>query len=132
MMENRHIVTVVVYDPGQDARIPLFQVPADHVFTVEAAYATADRATAAHADNHFELTLQNGGSDQSGTDAISDEIGGVGGWAANTHKDFTIVDGSGDIEAGDWLMLDYDESGTVAPGLIAVTIEYVDGIGSTA
>lgn len=131
-MINRHVLTVTITDPGQDARIPLWKVPADHMHTVEAAYATADRATAAHADNHFELTLQNGGSDQSGTDAISDAIGGVGGWAANTAKNFAITSGSGGIEAGDWLMLKYDESGTVAPGIITVSIEYVDGVGSKA
>ncbi len=131
-MINRHIVTLAIYDPGQDARIPVFKVPADHMYSVEAAYATMDRAVAAHADNHITLTLQNGGSDQSSTDAISDAIGGTGGWAANTAKNFAIINGSGGIEAGDWLMLKYDEAGTVAPGIITVSIEYVDGVGSKA
>jgi hypothetical protein len=131
-MECRNILTVVVYDPGQDAKIPLLKVPDDHVYTVEAAVASTDRATVAHATNIFTLQLQNGGSAQAGTDAISDAIGGTGGWAANTAKNFAITAGAGDLTAGQWLMLVYDEGGTVAPGEIVVTIEYVDGIGSKA
>lgn len=131
-MINRKVLTVVVYDPGQDASIPLLKVPADHAYTIEAAYATVDRTVAAHADNRFALTLLNGGSAQAGTDAISDAIGGAGGWVANTAKAFAITDGSGQLDAGEWLMLKYDENGTIAPGEIAVTVEYVDGVGSTA
>lgn len=132
MMDNKKVLTVVIYDPGQDAKIPLLKVPARHVYTIELAEATVDRATAAHADNHFELTLLDGGTDQAGVDAISDEIGGVGGWAANTAKLFTITNGLGDLQPGEYLMLNYNESGVVAPGLIAVTITYVDGIGNKA
>lgn len=131
-MENRHVLTVVISDPGQDARIPLLKVPTDHTYTIESAVASVDRVTAAHADNRFALTLENGGTDQAGTTDISDAIGGAAGWAANTAKSFAITAGSGDITEGKYLMLDYAEDGTVAPGLITVTIEYVDGIGSKA
>jgi len=136
-MENREVKTVAIYYPGQDAVVPLFKVPADHVYTVEAAYATDDRATAADAANYWTLKLLNGDTDQSGTDAISDEIGGAAGWEANTPVAFTITSGSGDLSAGQWLMAKFDETidgigGAVAPGLIVVTIEYVDGIGSKA
>jgi len=131
-MIHRHVQTFIVYDHGQDARIPLLRVPANHMYTVEAAYATLDRALAAHADNHVDLTLQNGGTDQAGTDAISSAVGGVAGWAANTAQPFTITDGAGGITAGEWLMLKYDEAGAVAPGLICVTVEYMDGVGSKA
>lgn len=131
-MINRHVMTVVVYDPGQDARIPLLKVPEKHQYTIEKAYATADRATAADGTNHWALTLQNGGADQTGVVAIGSSVGGAEGWAANTPKTFSITDGLGGLSAGQWLMLAYDENGVVAPGLIAVTIEYVDGVGVTA
>jgi len=131
-MINRKVLSVTIYDPGQDSRIPLFKVPAGHEYTVEAAYASTDRAVTAHATNKFTLTLQNGGSAQAGTTAISDAIGGDGGWAANTPVAFAITSGSGDLTAGQWLMVKYDEGGTIAPGEITVVVEYVDGVGSKA
>jgi hypothetical protein len=130
---NRHVQTFVVYDPGQDARIPLFKVPAGHGYTVEKAYATLDRAVSSHATKTVAIKLQNGGTDQSGTDAITDIVGGANvAWAANTAKPLTVTAGAGLLDAGEWLMLNYDENGTVAPGEICITVEYVDGIGSKA
>lgn len=131
-MINRKVMTVVVYDPGQDAKIPLLKVPDDHGYTIEKAYATIDRAVTADATNIVSLSLLNGGSAQAGTTAISDVVGGTGGWAANTAKPLTITAGSGLLDAGEWLLLKYDEGGAVAPGEICLTIEYVDGIGSKA
>ena len=131
-MINRKVQTVVVGDPGADAKIPLLKVPDDHAYTIEKAYVTFPIALAAHADNHVTFSLLNGKTDQSGADAISDAVGGAEGWAANTPKPLTITAGSGMLTAGQWLMAKYDEAGTVAPGPMAITIEYVDGVGATA
>lgn len=130
-MENRHVQTFVIYDPGQDAIIPLLRVPDDHVYTVEAAYASVDRATEA-ATAYFTEQLYNGGTAITGTTAITDAVGGSLGWAANTYKEMTVVDGSGDLTAGQWLTVKHDETNAVTPGVIAITVEYVDGIGSKA
>lgn len=133
-MIHREILTVPIYDPGQDALIPLLKVPEDHVYTVEKATVTVDRAVAADEDELFAAALLNGGTDQTGTTAISDTIGGAGGWEANTPVSFAITAGAGDLTAGQWLLFKYDETVTegIAPGLIVVSVEYVDGIGSKA
>ena len=51
---------------------------------------------------------------------------------ANTPQAMAITAGSGKLTEGQWLLAHYDESGTVAPGLVCITIEYVDGIGYKA
>lgn len=133
-MIQRHILTVPIYDPGQDSLIPLLKVPDDHLYTVEKATVTVDRAVAASETELFAATLLNGGTDQTGTAAISNAIGGAGGWEANTPVSFTITAGAGDLSAGQWLLFKYDETVTegIAPGLVTVSVEYVDGVGSKA
>ena len=131
-MENRHVVSFILYDPGQDAIVPILRVPDDHVYTVEAAYATVDRTTAA-ATAYFTEQLYN--ADTPGTavvTAVTDAVGGSLGWVANTAKTMTVVDGAGDLTAGQWLVVKHDETNAVTPGVISITVEYVDGIGSKA
>lgn len=130
-MENRHVLSVAIYDPGQDAVVPVFRVPTDHVYTVEAAYATVDRTTAA-ATAYFTGQLLNGGTAGTATTAISAACGGSLGWTANVPKEMAITDGSGDLTAGQWLVYKHDETFAVTPGVVTVTVEFVDGIGSTA
>lgn len=131
-MENRKILTAVIYDPGQDAKVNLMRVPDDHTYTIEKVYAVADRTLAGATDNYFSVNLANGGTAGTGTDTIGSTAGGTEGWTANTPKEITITSGSGDLTAGQWLVANYAETGSVAPGVISLSIEYVDGIGSTA
>lgn len=132
MIENRHVLSATIYDPGQDAKIPLLRVPDGHVFTIEKVYLAADRTTAAHGTNYFAINLLNGGTPGTAATSIGGTPGGVGGWVANTAKELTITSGLGDLTAGQWLVANYAENGTVAPGVITAVIEYVDGIGSKA
>lgn len=125
-------VVVVIPDPTEDAYIPIARVPANHQWTFEAAYAIASKAVASATDAYINLSLMNGGTDGAQTDLISDAIGGTDGWAVNTAKAFTIVDGSGKLTAGQYLVVFYNETGTVAPLPITVIVDYVDGIGEKA
>lgn len=131
-MEARYVLPAVIYDPGQDTSINLMHVPADHVYTIEGAYAVVDRTMAASGTEYFSVQLLNGGTAGTGTTAISDEVGGTAGWTANTPKAITVTSGSGDLTAGQWLVCKYAETGTIAPGVIALSIEFVDGVGSKA
>lgn len=131
-MENRHVLTVVVYDPGQDAKIPVLRVPDDHVYTIEKAYAQLDRNLSGSTANYVAVNLENGGTAGTGTTDIGTAAGGTAGWTANTPKEITITDGSGDLTEGQWLVADYAETGSVTLGVLAVTVEYVDGVGSKA
>lgn len=132
MLSNRKQVTVIINDPGADATIPLLRAPATGSITIERVLASTPIEVAAHTANYVALALINGGTAQAGTAIISDSLGGAAGWAANSNKEGTIVAGSGKLTADQILLLDYAETGTVAPVCIAVTVEYVDGIGDKA
>lgn len=132
MISNRKQITVVISDPGADAKIPLLRAPADGGITIERAFASAPIAIAAHTANYLTLSLLNGGTAEAGTALISDEVGGTAGWAANTKKEMTVVAGSGKLSADQILLLDMAETGTYAGECVVVNVEYVPGIGSKA
>jgi hypothetical protein len=132
MLENRHVVSVVIADPAADRKVNILRVPTGHTYTIEKAYAVADRVRAADATDYYSVSLENGGTAGTGTTAIGGTAGGTAGWVANTPQEITITSGSGDLTAGQWLNASYDEEGTVAPGNLTVCIEFVDGIGSKA
>lgn len=129
---QRQVAAVGFSDPTADKYIPILRAPADSVLTIEGGGAATITAVAASTANYVTLTLLNGGAKGTAVTALSDAIGGTAGWAANTDKDFTVVDGSGKLAAGEWLVAKYDEEGTVAPGTFVVSVEYVCGLGAKA
>jgi hypothetical protein len=131
-MENRHVLSIVFPDPGADKKIAALKVPSGHVYTVERASAVLDSDLAADADSVVNIGLENGGTAGTATTDICSEVGGTAGWTANTPKDMSITDGSGDLAENEYLNVVYNEGGTVAPGRMTVIVEYVDGIGSKA
>lgn len=133
MLSNKKQVTVVINDPGADAKIPLLRAPADGGITIERCVAAFPIALTASTANYVDLGLINGGTAQAGTAELhSATIGGTAGWAANSVKEMSLTAGSCKLTAGQFLLLDYAETGTVAPVCMAVTVEYVDGVGSKA
>lgn len=132
MFGNRKVASFLIYDPGQDTRINLMQVPDDHNYTIEAVEFVADRTLAAGTDAYYSLGLENGGTAGTAQTALHTAVGGTPGWVAQTPQAGAITDGSGRLTAGQWLNVNYAETGTVASGVMTVNIEYVDGIGDTA
>jgi len=132
MQSNIKQITVVISDPGADAKIPLLRAPADGGVTIQRCFATSAIAIAAHTANYLVLSLLNGGTAEAGTALITDEIGGTAGWAANTKKEMTVVAGSGKLTADQILLLNMAETGTYAGECVVVNVEYVPGIGSKA
>jgi len=127
-----HTVVFNIADPTADARYPFFKVPAGvgEVQVLEA-YAVTDTTLAEGDTNYIKLTLQDGGSDGTGTDTVGAEIsnlatGSKGAWTAATPKAFTISEVL--LDAGDYLTLKYDENGTVAPKNMTVCVSYIVGM----
>ena len=95
---------------------------------IKRAYAVSTGTTAGSTANYFSLQLQNGGQDGAGTAAVTAAAGGTPGWAADTPKQMSVSEGT--LAEGDWLKVVYNEEGTVAPGDLTVTLDYVLGTGA--
>lgn len=126
-----HVATVqrTISDPGADGTFPIFRVPS-RIAKAEiiAAWAAIDTAISG-AGTIVQLTLLDGGA--SGTLAagtLSAALGasGTGDWSANVPRSFTISEGT--LDGGDYVLLKYDESGTIAPKNIYVEIHWVSGV----
>ena len=131
----QHAVSVCVSDPTADVSLPIWQVPAGvtKIEILEAACVTGT-SLAAGTTNGIEATLLDGGAAGAGTAALTNTLGGTdaGGtfpaWTAVTPQTWTISEGT--LDAGDWVVLKYNESGTVAPLNFVVWFSYVQGVGA--
>lgn len=132
MSYEKKVLSFPIYDPGADKNVPLFKVPSGETYTIEACDICPDTTVAAATDNYYQASLMNGGTAGTGTTVISGTAGGTVGWTANTPKTPAITSGSGDLTEGQWAVLKYDETGTVAPGIITVSLTVVVGIGAKA
>jgi hypothetical protein len=126
------VAVVSFADPTADAVIPVLKAPSDHDITIEAAYAVSVDGVAADATDIVSLNLVNAGTSGTATTSISGTAGGTAGWTANVAQSMAVTAGSGVLSAGQYLGLNYNEGGTVAPLNFIVMIEYVDGIGASA
>jgi len=129
---ERKVATFTIYDPGQDARVNVLKVPTNHTYTIEAAVAVLDRDLAASTANYVEVSLENAGAAGTAQTVIGGTAGGTAGWTGQTPKAISITSGSGDLTAGQYLAVNYAETGAVAPGVLTVIVEYVDGVGANA
>jgi hypothetical protein len=131
----QYTVAVAISDFAGDKAFPIWRVPAE-VTKIEIleAWVCVDTTKAAGTVNGMDVALFDGGSDASGTALLTNRLGGtgVGGtfpvWTANTPQSWTISEGT--LDAGDYVVLDYDETGTDAPLNMLVSFVYVSGIGA--
>lgn len=119
--DTEQTLTVTIGDPGADAALPVLRFPV--AGRVTNAWLLPLATVAAHASNWVKVGLVNGGTADppSGTTVIAAKVGGTAGLTAGTPVALTID--SPTFAAGEWLVLDYDENGTVAPN-VAVQIDY--------
>ena len=115
----RESVTVFFLDPGADEKLPVFVAPSDHSITIEKVTFVITATIAASVTKFVELSLENGGT-----------AGGTNGWTDNVPQSFEPAGGSGRLLAGEVLVVEYAETGAVAPTGISVTVEYVHGLGA--
>jgi len=129
---QRFSVAVNITDPGADVRVPLLRVPTGEVYTVEDAYIVPDTAMSASTANYYQTALENANASGTAQTLISGTAGGTAGWAVNSPKQMAITEGLGDLSAGQYLNLKYDEEGTIAPGRFTVMLEVTRGHGGKA
>lgn len=127
---HRESVSLYIPDPTADDKIPVFVAPSDHSVTIEKAVFFIPGGLAASTANYVECSLENGGTAGTATTDLGGTAGGTAGWTDNVPQSFSPAAGSGRLTAGQVLVLDYAETGTVAPQAIVVTIEYVHGLGA--
>lgn len=135
---QRFVIPFTFCDPQADSRMIALKVPSGETWTVEKAEVSADSSIAASTANGVEVSLENGGTSGTAQTAISDTQGGTdsggtfGVWAAQVPKALTVVAGSGDLTEGQYLIVRYNESGTIGFHNYTVTLEGVRGIGAKA
>ena len=123
------ILTVQVPDPTADLTIAAMIAP-DIGLTVHNVYASCQTAVAAHATNIVTCSLIDGGTDGTGTTEVAVRTGGASvGWDANEFHELTLSNSATDVgfDAGDHVLVKYDEGGTVAPGYVTFQINYSVG-----
>lgn len=121
---NTKIFTVTFPDQAGDDIIPGFKVPAVGA-TILGAYFISDATFDADGSNHYTVSITDGGADGTGTT----DIGAFGGASVDTVADTenVITMTTDSVDGSDWIMISYDETGTVAPGNITVCIEWTAG-----
>lgn len=120
------VVVSLDYDPAADDVIAFWKAPL--ACEIVSACATVANDVAAHADNHFAVSLLNGGAAGTATTALGSAVGGTVGWTGLTPKPFTITEGS--IAAGDIVVISYNEEGTGTFGQMTVQLDVVYGYGA--
>ena len=131
--EQRHVFSLVFGDPGADNKqIHLFRAPANQPVEILSAYLTVQNAQGSGSAGAFEL--QDWGT--AGTAVEGTIAAAVGGTAASarisaaTPEAYTISEGT--IDGGDWVVLDYQETGDFVEQNVTVIVEYVLGFGANA
>jgi hypothetical protein len=132
MLLDAKQVSQCVLDPAADLKFAVLRAPSEHAITVERAYAVVSKTIAASTANYIGVSLINGGTAGTATTVISGTAFGTAGAVAYTPGAVTITDGSGKLTAGQYLMVNYDETGTVDPDAVQIIVEYVDGVGEKA
>ncbi len=120
---NPSITSVAFIDPTTTLKVAILVAPFGGA-TVKA-YASCSAAIASHADNHVTATLIDGGADGSGTTSMGTFGGASTAWLANNLNALTLTQTG--LDEGDVLIVQYTEAGTVAPGTVSFSVEWVQG-----
>lgn len=122
-----HMVTVLNSSTSADYTIPALRAPFGGA-TLKNVYAMASTTLAGSTADYFNITLLNGGSTGTATTAIG-TAGGTAGWTAQTSKTFSLNTSADELSSGEWLMVKYDETGTVGVADVTIVVEWVHGKG---
>jgi hypothetical protein len=132
MTYSTDVVPLHIADPQADKAVPKWRAPSDGgKTTIKKATLVPDTTLAAGTANGWTVQLFNyGTAGTSVVGTITAELGAaVGGtfpgWTAGVPVDFTITDG--ELDSGEYVAVDYDETGTVAPLNIDVLLDVVRG-----
>jgi len=122
-------VSVVIKDPAGDKTFPVWRVPS-RVTKAEILEAWASCSTEVLLGSGSGVILQLLDYGTAGATNVGTVAGTLGGtavtWTAGTPKEFTISEGT--LDANDYLVLSYDEEGTVDPGYLTVSFSWAAGV----
>lgn len=121
---NTNISTARFPDFAGDGKVPLFKAPAVGA-TIIRAYAIPDATFDADGSNHYAVKLLDGGQTGVGTTEMAAAGGASVDWTAFTEKALAVSQAG--VDGGDWVIVQYDEAGTVAPGNLVVCVEWAAG-----
>jgi len=131
----QYTVSVAVADFQGDKSMPIWRVPAEMTkIEILEAWCCTDTTKAASTANGCEVALLDGGSAGSGTALLTNTLGGTDAegtypaWTAVTPQSWTMAEGT--LDAGDYVVFKYAETGTDAPKNFVVSFVYVSGVGA--
>lgn len=130
MSQEVKIVSFPIADPGGDNKqLFLFKAPEDAKgggITIIDAEGLNTAATGVGTTFTYQLLKYSNAGTPALNGTISDILGGTAApWAANVPKQFTIS--AGFVDAGEWVVLDYQEITAGNPTLSWINIHYVMG-----
>ena len=114
--------------PTADQRYQLVTVPSPvDVSSMECESHVVDGLAAATGE--ITLGVEDGGATGTGTTDLDTPVGGTGGWTADTPKAHTMSTTASDLDADDWVNVDYNEAGTPgSTGGIGFNVNFVYGV----
>lgn len=134
--QNAHSFVVGVNDPTADNEITCWVVPTrTDGIEILSAYVHPIIAGTASTTNYYQVGLKKIAGGTGGTTTVASQIGGTPasgtapGWTVGSAYALTIAEGT--LDDGDWLLIDYDETGTPAAVNFAVQVDYAIGIGAS-
>ena len=130
---NPMVVVFPFSDPTEDETFPAFRVPSWITkMELKEAWVSTNTALSAGPTNGVAISLIDGGTDASGTAIMCAALGGTGvggtfpAWAVATPQNFTVTEGT--LDANDYIMVKYDESGTAAGLTWTIQLTLLQGI----
>ena len=121
---DTQVTSLAFADQAGDGTFAAFKAPAVGA-TIIAAYFVPSATFDADANNHYTVSLLDGGATGIGTTSMGSYGGASVDYVAATACTLTLTQDA--VDGGDWVMVKYDETGTVAPGNIVVCIHWVAG-----
>ena len=134
MPSNMDINTLVVNpgDPGGDNKqIFVMQAPTESLgggIRIVSASAVNGAATGSGTTFTYQLLRYSNAGTPAVNGTISDVLGGTAApWGASVPKDFVITASDAFLSAGEWLVVDYQETNNGNPTNSVINIQYVMG-----
>lgn len=127
---QEHSMSVVVGDPGADDK-QIFLWRAPKAVEIKRAYIVTANSQGAGSAGEFMLQYWT----SAGTPALSGTVAAALGGTASSSRltaelpvAYTISEGT--LAAGQWLVLDYQETGDFVEGTVSIVWDYVIGVGA--
>ena len=129
--DNVRSQVIALSDLGADGTVPIWKTPtrATKVEILEASVVLSDAIAGVGTAIYLKL-LDMGAAGTLLAGTVSAVLGatGTGDWTARVPRNFTISEGT--LDGGDWLAVDYEETGTVAWDNMILTVSWVSGVGA--